>query len=137
MSGRKSRDKGKRGEREARDRIRRYGYNAQRGVQYKGGPDSPDVTGLPGVHLEVKRVQALQLYVALSQSDSDAAEDEFPVVMHRKDRQDWVIIQPFDDWMLLYEGAKELQRQSGEKAEQSLRGFLKGLLEKLLRDRMV
>lgn len=135
--GKASREKGKRGEREASNFFKSYGYDTKRGVQYHGGPDSPDVAGLPDVHLEVKRVQALRLYDALSQSIGDADGSELPVVMHRKDREGWVIIQPIEDWMLLYEGAEELYRQSGEKAEHGLRGFLEGLLETLRRDRMV
>lgn len=135
--GKASREKGKRGEREASNFFKEYGYDTKRGVQYHGGPDSPDVAGLPDVHLEVKRVQALRLYDALSQSEADSGESEFPVVMHRKDREQWVIIQPIEDWMLLYEGAEELYRKSGQKAERGLRGFLQGLLETLRRDRMV
>ena len=48
--GKKSRDKGKAGERELASKLREYGYDARRGVQFHGGPDSPDVVGLPGIH---------------------------------------------------------------------------------------
>ena len=96
-----SREKGKRGERELASKLREYGYEARRGVQYKGAPESPDVTGLPGVHIEVKRTERLSLYDALSQSKSDAGED-MPVVMHRKNNSEWVVIQPLEDWIKLY-----------------------------------
>lgn len=135
--GKASREKGKRGEREAANFFKSYGYDAKRGVQYHGGPDSPDVVGLPDVHLEIKRVEALRLYQALDQSKDDADEHDLPVVMHRKNGEQWVIIQPAEDWMLLYEAAQELHRQSGEEAECSLRGFLQGLLERLRAGRMV
>ena len=135
--GKASREKGKRGEREASNFFKSYGYETRRGVQYHGGPDSPDVVGLPDMHIEVKRVESLQLYKAMAQSQGDSDAAELPIVMHRKNNQDWVIIQPAEDWMLLYEGAQELYRQSGQKAEQGLRGFLQGLLETLRRDRMV
>ena len=135
--GKASREKGKRGEREASNFFKYYGYETRRGVQYHGGPDSPDVVGLPDMHIEVKRVESLQLYKALAQSKDDSDAAELPIVMHRKNNQDWVIIQPAEDWMLLYEGAQELYRQSGEKTECSLRGFLEGLLEKLRTGRMV
>jgi Holliday junction resolvase len=52
-----SRQKGKRGELEAAKYLRSLGFtSARRGVQYSGGPDSPDVVcdELPGVHIEVK-----------------------------------------------------------------------------------
>ena len=45
-----SKRKGKAGELEAAAELRRVlGVEARRGVQHAGGPDSPDVVGLPGV----------------------------------------------------------------------------------------
>lgn len=101
--GKASRDKGKRGERELASKLREYGYDAHRGVQYKGGADSPDVTGLPGIHIEVKRTERLSLYDALAQSKHDAGENEMPVVVHRKNDCEWVVIQPLKDWIILYQ----------------------------------
>ena len=49
-----SKDKGKRGERMAAAKFREHGFDARRGVQYSGGPDSPDVVGPEGLHIEVK-----------------------------------------------------------------------------------
>ena len=100
--GKKSRDKGKRGERELAGILRDYGFDARRGVQYCGGADSPDVMGLPGVHIEVKRTESLRLYDALAQSKADAAEEEMPVVIHRRNDCEWVVIQPLADWIKLY-----------------------------------
>ncbi len=100
--GKSSRDKGKRGERELANALREYGFDSRRGVQYHGGADSPDVTGLPGVHIECKRTEALRLYDALEQSARDAAPGEMPVVMHRKNGGEWVVIQPLSDWIRLY-----------------------------------
>ena len=99
--GKMSREKGKRGEREISAILREFGYDAHRGVQYKGGPNSPDVIGLPGIHIEVKRTERLNLYDALAQSKHDAGED-MPVVMHRKNDCEWVVIQPLKDWINLY-----------------------------------
>lgn len=99
--GKASRDKGKRGEREVAALLRAYGYDAKRGAQNRGGPDSPDVTGLPGIHIEVKRTERLDLYGALAQSIGDAGPD-MPVVIHRKNECRWVVIQPLDDWIELY-----------------------------------
>lgn len=97
-----SRDKGAKGERELAARLREYGYDSKRGCQYKGSPDSPDVTGLYGVHIECKRTERLSLYDALSQSKRDAGKDEMPVVMHRKNNCAWVVIQPLEDWIEIY-----------------------------------
>lgn len=99
--GKASREKGKRGERELASRLREYGYDARRGVQYQGGKDSPDVVGLPGIHIEVKRTERLDLYGALSQSKGDAENDK-PVVIHRKNNCEWVVIQPLEDWIELF-----------------------------------
>lgn len=110
--GKTSREKGKRGEREVANLLRSYGYDAHRGVQYKGGKDSPDVVGLPYVHIEVKRTERLDLYGALAQSIADAGGD-MPIVIHRKNDCQWVVIQPFDDWIALY-GGWEVERFEDE-----------------------
>lgn len=102
MSGKKSRNKGKAGERELAKRLRDLGWDARRGQQYSGATGEADVIGLPGIHIECKRVEALHLWDALAQSKSDAREGELPVVMHRRNNCDWVVIQPLDDWIKLY-----------------------------------
>ena len=58
-----SRQKGKRGEREAAVFLTVNGLPARRGQQFSGSPDSPDVVCplLPGVHLEVKRCERTNL----------------------------------------------------------------------------
>ena len=96
-----SREKGKRGERQVAALFREYGFDAKRGQQYHGGPDSPDVIGVPGLHIEVKRTERLNLYDALAQAKRDAGED-LPVVIHRKNDSEWVVILSFDDFMKLY-----------------------------------
>ena len=96
--GRKSRDKGARGERElAAELSRLFGVEAHRGRQYHGGPDSPDVkTGIVGVHFECKRVEHLSLYPALEQARGDAGAD-VPVVAHRRNGKPWVVCCDLDD----------------------------------------
>ena len=54
-----SREKGKRGERELAGELRRHGYDARRGQQYCGANGDADVVGLPGLHIECKRVERL------------------------------------------------------------------------------
>ena len=94
--GRKSRRKGKRGELEVAKILRELGVEARRGVQFQGGPDSPDVVAaLEGVHLEVKRVEALRLYAALDQAEAEAPEGADAVVVHRKNGRPWVAIVRF------------------------------------------
>lgn len=107
--GKRERNRGKDGEREvARITREELGTDARRGQQYAGGPDSPDVIGVPGFHLEVKRVEALRLNEAISQSENDAADDEVPTVVFRRDRQPWRIILPYRDFLRLYKKANPL-----------------------------
>ena len=96
--GRRSRNKGKRGEREAAAEIRRlFRTEARRGRQFAGSDQSPDIrTGIAGVHFEVKRVEALRLYEALDQARDDAGES-IPVVLHKRNRKPWVAIVRLDD----------------------------------------
>jgi len=92
-----SREKGKRGELELAEFLRERGIEARRGIQFKGGADSPDVvTDLPGVHFECKRVEQGSLYAWLAQATRDAGDSRIPVVAHRRSRQDWVAILPLD-----------------------------------------
>lgn len=100
--GRMSREKGKRGEREIAEILRNFGYDARRGQQFSGANGDADVVGLPGVHIEVKRVERFALYDALKQSMNDSRPGEMPVVFHRKSREGWVVVQPIEDWMDLY-----------------------------------
>jgi hypothetical protein len=98
IMGAKSRRKGCRGELEAAAELRRlFGVEARRGQQHHGGPDAPDVqAAIPGVHFEVKRVEALRLYPALEQAITDAGEN-LPVVLHRANQKPWVAIVRLDD----------------------------------------
>ena len=98
-----SRNKGKRGELEAAHLLQEYGYDARRGQQFSGANGDADVVGLPGIHLEVKRVEKLNIDDALNQSMRDARDDEKPVVLHRKNRTEWKITMRFTDWMEMYE----------------------------------
>lgn len=102
--GRMSRQKGKRGELELAGILKRAGFDARRGVQYKGGEDSPDVVGLPGIHIEVKRVEALRLWDAMAQAVNDCGPEEIPAVFHRKNGKPWVVILELDDFIKLYKG---------------------------------
>ena len=77
-------EKGKRGEREWAAFCREQGFEAaRRGKQYNG-LDGEDVVGIPGLHLEVKWDQRLNVDEAMAQSIRDGDEDVIPVVAHRK-----------------------------------------------------
>ena len=98
-----SRQKGAVGEREFAKLLRDHGYEAERGQQHAGGKDSPDVkTNMRGIHWEIKRTEKLHLHDALEQSKRDAGENEMAVVGYRRNRSEWIVIQPFEEWIKLY-----------------------------------
>ena len=97
-----SRTKGKRGELEAAHILKKHGYDTRRGQQFAGINGDADVVGLPHIHLEIKRVEKLNIDDALQQSIRDARDAEIPVVMHRKNRTEWKVTMLFEDWINLY-----------------------------------
>ena len=98
-----SRRKGADGERELANLLKTYGFDARRGQQYHGGGDSPDVVGLPGVHIECKRVEKLNVEAAMAQSRRDAeGTKDVPVVMHRRNREKWKVTMDLDEFMNMY-----------------------------------
>ena len=107
-----SRRKGADGERELARLLRAAGFESRRGQQYSGANGDADVVGLPGIHIECKRTEALRLYDALSQAKADAREGELPVVMHRKNNSEWVVIQPINDWLMMYNESGLIERNS-------------------------
>lgn len=107
MGGKSSQRKGANGERELAAILQARGYQVERvGSLTFGGV--PDLTGLPGIHCEVKRVQNLNLCAALRQTaeDSQYFEDSLPVIFHRRNREGWVCSMRLDDWIRLYQGTK-------------------------------
>ena len=105
-----SRSKGKRGELELARRLREYGYDSRRGQQYSGANGDADVVGLPGIHIECKRVEKLNIYDAIAQSRHDSLHGELPAVFHRKNNCEWLVTMSIDDFMRLYSMA-ELNRE--------------------------
>lgn len=97
-----SKRKGNAGERELASLLRGHGYNARRGQQFSGANGDADVEGLPGIHIEVKRVERLNIYNAMKQSIRDARPGESPAVFHRRNREEWLVTMTFDDWIELY-----------------------------------
>ena len=92
-----SNQKGKRGEREVAALLRKYGFEARRGQQFSGSPDSPDVvSSLPGAHIEVKFVERFSLYSALDQAQRDSSDKA--MIFHRRKNRKWVIVMYADDF---------------------------------------
>ena len=97
-----SRDKGARGERELTKALREYGYECRRGQQYCGANGDADVIGLPGIHIECKRVERLNIEDAMTQAIRDRREGEYPAVFHRKNNCKWLVTMRLEDWIEIY-----------------------------------
>lgn len=97
-----SRAKGARGERELARVLRGYGYDCRRGQQYCGANGDADVVGLPGIHIECKRGQRLNIDDAMLQAIRDRREGEFPAVFHRKNNGKWMVTMLLDNWQDIY-----------------------------------
>lgn len=95
-----SKRKGASGEREFAKLCRENGYDCRRGQQYCG-IEGEDVVGLPNIHIEVKRTEKLKLYDAMDQAIRDS-DNKLPIVAHRKNNCDWVVIMPVDAWFEMY-----------------------------------
>ena len=96
--------KGKRGELEFSRLCRSHGWETRRTAQYCGNTgDAADVVGLPGVHVEVKRVERLNVDDAMAQARRDSQKSgRVPIVAHRKNNCEWLITMRADDWFRFY-----------------------------------
>ena len=97
-----SRMKGVNGERELSRKLREYGYSCSRSVQYCGANGDADVVGLPGIHIECKRVERLNLTDAMHQAMRDTRAGELPAVFHRRNSEPWLVTMPLGDWIEIY-----------------------------------
>lgn len=102
-----SREKGKRGEIELANYLKANGYDARRSVQFNGWQGEADVIGMPGYHIECKRVEKLNLEAAFDQSVRDAKAGEVPIVIHRKNRRKWLVTMPLEAFIALERGRNE------------------------------
>jgi len=96
-----SKQKGSRGERELAKKLKEYGYDCRRSVQYCGANGDADVVGLDGIHIECKRVERLNIQDAMAQAIADCKAD-MPTVMQRKNNSEWLVTMKLSDWIELY-----------------------------------
>ena len=97
--GKKSRTKGKVGEREARDEVRRLWKAPRciRAAQANGAFSADLLHALPETHVEVKRYKRIVALDFLEQALEDAEPGELPVVIMREDRGSWVCMMRLED----------------------------------------
>lgn len=87
-----SRRKGKRGELELCKWLRdNWDVDVRRGQQFCGANGDADITGVTGLHIECKRVEALNISKAILQAVTDARRGETPAVFHRRSGDQWLI----------------------------------------------
>lgn len=105
--GKSSQRKGRAGELELSRLLQGYGYDVQPGRAQSYG-EVPDLTGLPGVHVECKRCEQFRPYDWLEQAQRDAVRfgDGLPAVFFRRSRSPWLVVMKLGDWMGLYDRQK-------------------------------
>ena len=110
-----SQRKGADGERELAAKLKEYGFKVERGGSLTFGL-TPDITGLPGIHVEVKRVERLNVPEAMRQAirDAEAFLDGIPVLFHRRNRQPWLVTLRLDDFMSIYQVWRKEKYEKGE-----------------------
>ena len=102
--------KGSAGERELLHLLEAHGIPAHRNDQrFVGGLERPDIAaevcGLP-LHIEVKRQEHLRLTEAVAQAVHDANNHAMPVVVHRSNRQPWLVTWRLADLLQLLDDMK-------------------------------
>lgn len=110
--GSKSQKKGRGGELELCRILQGYGYPVKPGMAVSYGK-TPDLEGLPGIHIECKRTEKLRLSEWMEQArhDSEKFGDGLPAVFHRKNREPWLVTMTLEDWEALYNPTKAHKSQ--------------------------
>ena len=102
-TGAKSARKGATGEREVMAILWEHGYNVERGGSLSFG-EVPDLSGLPGVHIECKRRETAEIWKWMAQAEADAQrfQDGAPTVFFRRSRSPWMVCMKLSNWLELY-----------------------------------
>ncbi len=104
MSGRSAQAKGRRAEIELAHFLQAHGYSkAAPGRPLNYGTE-PDITGIPGLHIECKRHEKLELtkWYAQAAADAERMQDGRPAVIYRRNRQQWMIALSLADFLELW-----------------------------------
>lgn len=112
-----SKKKGAAGEREFANYCKQKGFNVRRTAQYNGKEldSKADVIGIPGIHIEVKRVERLNIHEAVDQAVRDNKNHgDIPIVAHRKNRTNWLITMKAEDWFRMWFGEEDQDVKTSE-----------------------
>lgn len=98
--GAMQRRKGAAAERELAELMRSLGIQAQRSAR-NGVDQAEDILhSIPGVHVECKRVERLNVGAAMSQAEA-AAGKKIATVWHRRNRGPWLLTMRAEDLVQL------------------------------------
>lgn len=101
--GAASQRKGRRGEIELSRLLNARGYHTRPGEPVSFGAE-PDIVGLPGIHCELKRREAVDVAAALRQAREDAEYfGGIPVLFCRGNHEAWRVTMTLEDWLKLYQ----------------------------------
>ena len=116
--GAKSQRKGRAAELELSRILQGHGYNIEPGGALTNG-EVPDLSGLPGVHIECKRAETLRLSEWMAQAERDAQRfgDGAPAVFFRRSRSPWCVVMKLEDWMAIYKQERKADSVLSEKRE--------------------
>lgn len=105
-----SKRKGNAGERELCALLAAEGIAVRNDQRYVGGKDNPDISlemGGRRFHVECKRAERFNAYEAMEQAMNDANGHRIPVVMHRRNRKQWLVVMNLDNFIDLAKNRKE------------------------------
>ena len=107
--------RGARGERAWAAHLTEAGYPARRGVQYAGGPDSPDVAcpTLGVFHWEVKNQERVNPF---AQAASEAGAGKIPVVAMKKNGTPFLVVMHSADFLMLLNAGALAELSEARKA---------------------
>ena len=99
--GRSAQTKGRMAEIELAQFLREHGLpDARPGAALNYGTQ-PDVSGIPGLHIECKRHERLEItrWYEQAQQDAQRMQDGKPAVIYRQNRRPWMITLALSDYL--------------------------------------
>lgn len=109
-----NRERGKRGERDARDAIRSvWGLRGSYRAAQSAGSLSADLGGTGDLHVEVKLRKSLAVYEFIEQAVRDAKDVKVPVVLMRRDRDEWLVMLRMSDTLRFIKALNEARNDYG------------------------
>ncbi len=118
-TGNYSRNKGARGERLLVQFLHSLGIDCHRGYTFL---KQSDLIGIPGIHVECKMRESLNVRKAMTQAIEEAKKrkDGMPTVFWKKSREEWLTVMRTEDWVRLYKMARWRGLDDTERADSEL-----------------